>query len=85
MMLTGIILSIIIFSLILYRLLTTNTWNTGKKLFVGFVSSILVDYLVNLLLFLKIIPLDAYSIFLMNAPVSAIGFVMAFLMYKQKF
>ena len=77
------LISITIFSLILFRLLTTNTWTTGKKLLVGFISGFLFDLIGDLMISLNVIPIDALSILLIHAPINAVGLMMAFLMYKK--
>ena len=79
------VLNIIFFSLIFYRLITTNTWTTGKKLLVGLVGGVILDTSMDLMVLLHFFPLELWALSLIHLPLTVVGSVMVYLMYKRLF
>lgn len=70
---------LVLYSLVLYRLLTTNHWTTGKKLLVVLVFSIMMHYSMLIFSLTEVLPLVLKWT---SVPVSAVGLVMVSLFYR---
>jgi hypothetical protein len=72
----------ILFSLIFYRLVTTNHWTIGKKLLVSLVGAILFE--VTGFVFAMILNLDPISLFFIKIPKLIASTLMVYFFYKNE-
>ena len=76
-----LLVEIISFALVLYRLLTTNHWTIGKKLLVGLVSGVLVETLG--LIVAMICNLNPVTLILVKIPKIIISGLMVYFFYRN--
>lgn len=72
----------ILFSLIFYRLVTTNHWTIGKKLLVSLVGSILFE--VTGFVIAMFLHLDPISLFFIKMPKLIASSLMVYFFYKNE-
>ncbi len=82
MMYIILLVEAILFSLIFYRLVTTNHWTIGKKLLVSLVGAILFE--VTGFVFAMILNLDPISLFFIKIPKLIASTLMVYFFYKNE-
>lgn len=78
-----LLVEIIMFGLVFYRLVTTNHWTIGKKLLVGLTAGILAEstgFIAAMLL-----SLNPITLLLIKVPKMLVSLVMVYFFYRHDF
>lgn len=78
-----LLVEIIMFGLVFYRLVTTNHWTIGKKLLVGLTAGILTEsagFIAAMLL-----SLNPITLLLIKVPKMLVSLVMVYFFYRHDF
>jgi hypothetical protein len=78
-----LLIEILLFGLVFYRLVTTNHWTIGKKLLVGLSVSILVETIG--MLTAMICNLAPLVLVFVKLPIVIVGLLMVYFFYRNDF